>query len=178
MQQHNRGSQDRPGTASVALGGLDPVDVAFIGALEEDGRTPYRHLARRFGTSESAARRRVRRMLDSGLVRVVGVTDVLALGFIRAEIGIRVKGQAVKEVARRLAELREADWVGICIGPVDIVVNVICADHASLVELIDTEVRTVPGVEVVETTVLVEVVKDDYRMLDIAQAARARLSNR
>jgi len=177
MQQH-RDRRGDPGSPEGELERLDKVDLALIGALEEDGRTAYRDLARRFGISESGARRRVRRMVDSGLLRVVGVTDVVALGFIRAEIGIRVKGRSIKDVAQRLSELREVDWVGICIGPVDIVVNVICADHASLVELIDREVRTAPGVEVVETTVIVQVVKDDYRMLDIAQAARSRLAGR
>jgi Lrp/AsnC family transcriptional regulator for asnA, asnC and gidA len=168
MQDMSADTRDGGPTGTNAL---DPVDLRLVAALQEDGRIAYRELGRKLGISESGARRRTRRLLDSGLLRVVGVTDVVALGFIRAEIGIRVKAESVREVARRLSELREADWVATCIGPVDVVVNVICTDHRRLVELIDREIRTAPGVDSVETRVIVDVVKDDYRMLDIAGAA-------
>jgi Lrp/AsnC family transcriptional regulator for asnA, asnC and gidA len=158
-------------TDSPAVAGLDEVDFRLIAALQEDGRLPFRKLAEHVGVSESGARRRYKRLVDSGLLRVVGVADVVALGFVRAEIGVRVKGASVGDVALALAMLPEVDWVATCVGGVDIVVNVICTDHRRLVELIDRGVRTTPGVDSAETTLIVTVVKDDYRMLDIARQA-------
>ena len=150
---------------------LDEVDLRLIAALQEDGRLPFRELAGQVGVSESGARRRYKRLVASGLLRVVGVADVVALGFVRAEIGVRVKGASVGDVALALARLPEVDWVATCVGGVDIVVNIICADHQRLVDLIDRGVRATPGVDSAETTLIVTVVKDDYRMLDIARQA-------
>lgn len=157
-------STDQPAGA-----GLDEVDFRLIAALQEDGRLPFRELAEQVGVSESSARRRYKRLVESGVLRVVGVADVVALGFVRAEIGVRVKGASVGDVARTLAAMPEADWVSTCVGGVDIVVNVICTDHRRLVELIDRGVRATTGVDSAETTLIVTVVKDDYRLLDIAR---------
>jgi Lrp/AsnC family transcriptional regulator for asnA, asnC and gidA len=152
---------------------LDEVDLRLIAALQEDGRLPFRELAEQVGVSESGARRRYKRLVASGLLRVVGVADVVALGFVRAEIGVRVKGASVGDVALALARLPEVDWVGTCVGGVDIDVNVICTDHRRLVELVDRGVRATPGVDSAETTLIVTVVKDDYRLIDIARQATA-----
>lgn len=158
---------ETPGSAA----GLDEIDLRLIAALQKDGRLPFRELAAKVGVSESGARRRYKRLVASGLLRVVGVVDVVALGFVRAEIGVRVKGASVSDVARALAALPEVDWVATCVGSVDIDVNLICADHRRLVDLIDRGVRATPGVDSAETTLVANVVKDDYRMLDIARQA-------
>lgn len=162
---------NRQADAPGGVAGLDEIDLRLVAALQEEGRLPFRELAQKVGVSESAARRRYKRLVASGLLRVVGVVDVVALGFVRAEIGVRVKGASVSDVARALAELPEVDWVATCVGRFDIDVNVICADHRRLADLIDRGVRATPGVDSAEMTLVANIVKDDYRMLDIARQA-------
>jgi Lrp/AsnC family transcriptional regulator, regulator for asnA, asnC and gidA len=60
---------------------LDDVDRALIDALQRDGRASYADLADLVGLSPAATRLRVQRLLDSGVMQVVGVTDPLALGY-------------------------------------------------------------------------------------------------
>ena len=60
---------------------LDPVDHRLIEALQRDGRASYADLATLSGLSPAATRLRVQRLLDAGVVQVVGVTDPLALGY-------------------------------------------------------------------------------------------------
>src|SRR5688500_20199338 len=65
---------------------LDDVSRAIIEQLQEDGRRPYARIAAAVGLSEDAVRQRVQRMLDAGVMQIVGVTDSLLLGFSRQAI--------------------------------------------------------------------------------------------
>ena len=79
---------------------------AIIEQLQQDGRLSYAALAKAVGLSEAAVRQRVQRLLDSGVMQIVAVTDPLQLGFPRqAMIGVRVEGD-LGPVADELAEHR------------------------------------------------------------------------
>ncbi|QVQ54664.1 Lrp/AsnC family transcriptional regulator [Spiractinospora alimapuensis] len=52
---------------------LDAIDAALIKALQTDGRATYQTLAEGVGLSRTAVRARVRRMLTTGAIRVVGI---------------------------------------------------------------------------------------------------------
>ena len=54
---------------------LDDIDRQLIDALQRDGRASYADLAELVGLSPAATRLRVQRLLDAGVVQVVGVTD-------------------------------------------------------------------------------------------------------
>ncbi len=72
---------------------LDDVNKRIIEQLQHDGRMSYATLAKKIGLSEAAARQRVQRMLDSGVMQIVAVTDPLTLGFHRqVMIGMKVEG--------------------------------------------------------------------------------------
>ena len=77
---------------------------------------PYATIGKAVGLSEAAVRQRVQRLLDSGVMQIVAVTDPLQLGFPRqAMIGLRTDGD-LEAVADRLAELDEVDYVVITAG--------------------------------------------------------------
>ena len=89
--------------------GLDDTDRAIIEQLQQDGRLPYTRLASAVGLSEAAVRQRVQRLLDTGAMQVVAVTDPLSLGLRRmALIGVRVEGDtsAVAEQLEAFARHR------------------------------------------------------------------------
>ncbi len=80
-------------------------------------------------------RQRVQRLLDSGVMQIVAVTDPLQVGFSRqAMIGLRVSGDMI-EVADRLAELPEVDYVVVTAGSFDVLVEVVCEDDDHLLDL-------------------------------------------
>src|SRR6476661_2142118 len=84
---------------------LDDVSKAIIEQLQEDGRQSYATIAKRVGLSEAAVRQRVQRLLDSGVMQIVAVTDPLQVGFRRqAMIGIRADGD-LTSVAEALTEM-------------------------------------------------------------------------
>jgi Lrp/AsnC family transcriptional regulator for asnA, asnC and gidA len=141
---------------------LDRINRTIIEQLQQDGRRSYAAIAKEIGLSEAAVRQRVQRLLDSGVMQVVAVTDPLTVGFNRqAMIGVRAGGD-LREVAARLAGLSEVDYVVITSGRFDILIEVVCEDDEQLLRLLNDDIRTVQGVRDTETLVYLRLVKQTY----------------
>jgi Lrp/AsnC family transcriptional regulator, regulator for asnA, asnC and gidA len=119
--------------------------------LQHDGRASYADLAELVDLSPAATRLRVQRLLDADVVRIVGVTDPLALGYpVMAALGVRVE-RNVREVADRIADIDGVIYVVFTSGSFDLLVEVLCEDSARLLTVIDDEVRAIEGVRSVES---------------------------
>lgn len=146
------------------LGGteIDETDKAIIRELQLDGRTPYSKLGPAVGLSQAAARQRVQRLVDRGVMQVVAVTDPAMLGFaVQALVGIEVAGD-VRAVADALSELDEAEYVVITAGRYDIFAEVVCVDMSHLLELVNDRIRTLDGVQGTEIFSYLHLVKQTY----------------
>lgn len=154
-----RATQPRSGPASVQL---DDLSKAIIENLQEDGRRSYASIGKAVGLSEAAVRQRVQRMIDAGVMQIVAVTDPMQLGFARqAMIGIRCTGDTTK-LAEELAALPSIDYVVLTAGSFDVIVEVVCEDDTDLLDLLNTQIRALPGVISTETLVYLKLVKQQY----------------
>lgn len=150
------------GSVGPAHNELDEIDKAIVRALQRDGRMPYAKLGPAVGLSQAAARQRVQRLIDRGVMQVVAVTDPLRLGFgLEAMLGIRVDGD-LREVADAIGAIDEADYVVITSGRFDILAEVVCTRHEALLELVNDRIRTIPGVRGVEIFTYLELRKQTY----------------
>lgn len=141
---------------------LDDTDKALIEALQQDGRRPYTKLGADVGLSEAATRQRVQRLVESGVVQIVAVTDPLMLGFRRmAMIGIKVEGD-LRAIADTLASIPAIDYVVIVGGSFDLLVEVVCEDDDDLLALLNDKVRAIPGVRSTETFTYLSLYKQTY----------------
>jgi len=153
-------AQNDVGGSSGAL--LDGPNRAIIEALQRDGRQPYGAIAEAVGLSEAAVRRRVQRLRESGIMQIVAVTDPLQLGFTRqAMIGVSVEGD-VRRVAEKLSSLPEVDYVVMCAGSFDILVEIVCEDDQRLLQVLNDSVRCIPGVRATETFMYLKLAKQTY----------------
>lgn len=141
---------------------LDEINKRIIERLQQDGRMSYAALATVVGLSEAAVRQRVQRLLDSGVMQIVAVTDPLRLGFARqVMVGIKVEGD-IRPVADALAAITEIDYVVICAGGYDLLVELVCTDDDALIRLLNDTIRTIPGVRSTETFVYLKLAKQTY----------------
>ena len=131
---------------------LDEIDAAIVALLQEDGRRPYGDIGQVVGLSEAATRQRVNRLRESGLMRIVAVTDPVALGRgVVATIDLRVSGDS-RAVAARLAEIAEIEYVVVTAGAFDVLAELVCATEEELLDVLSDDIRTIGGVR--ETQVL------------------------
>lgn len=141
---------------------LDEVNKAIIEELQKDGRRTYGSIAEAVGLSEAAVRQRVQKLRDAGVMQIVAVTDPLQIGFrSQAMVGIRAEGDA-REVAARLAEVEDIDYVVMCTGSFDILIELVCEDEETLLDLLNGVVRRIPGIRDTETFMYLKLTKQTY----------------
>jgi Lrp/AsnC family transcriptional regulator for asnA, asnC and gidA len=140
---------------------LDDVANQIIEQLQQDGRRSYASIGKAVGLSEAAVRQRVQRLLDAGVMQIVAVTDPLQLGFHRqAMIGMRTSGH-IEEIADRIAELEEVDYVVITAGSFDLLAEVVCRNDDHLLDMLQ-RMREVEGVVSTEAFVYLKLRKQTY----------------
>ena len=152
-------SKPRQPTAGIVL---DDIAKRIIEELQADGRRSYAAIAKTVGLSEAAVRQRIQRLLDAGVMQIVAVTNPLTLGFQRqAMIGVRADGD-LREVADRLADLDDVDYVVVTAGSFDILVELVAEDDEHLLRVLNEQIREVPGVRDTETFMYLRLTKQTY----------------
>jgi Lrp/AsnC family transcriptional regulator for asnA, asnC and gidA len=140
------------------------LDKRIIEHLQEDGRRPFTRIAAELGVSEAAVRARTNRLLESGIVQIVGVTDPLRLGFGQmAMIGVRCEADRLLAVAEQVATFPEVDYVVLTAGTYDLLIETVCEDNEALLRFLAERLRTVDGVRDTETFVYLRMVKQTYQ---------------
>jgi Lrp/AsnC family transcriptional regulator for asnA, asnC and gidA len=141
---------------------LDDVSKAIIEQLQQDGRRPYATIGKAVGLSEAAVRQRVSKLLETGVMQIVAVTDPLQVGFNReAMIGIEVDGD-MEAVADLLSLMDEISYIILTAGSFDVILEVVCEDDEALLEVINRKIRAIPGVRRTETFMYLKLRKQSY----------------
>jgi len=140
---------------------LDEIDQAIIALLRQDGRMPYRAIARELQVAENTVRSRVRRMEESNTLRLVAVTDIEAAGYgLLLAIGVQVEGRSPEAVAREMAGIPEVFSVNVVVGAQDIEILVVAEDQARLNALITGKLGAIPGVRHLKPALALDVLKN------------------
>jgi Lrp/AsnC family transcriptional regulator for asnA, asnC and gidA len=142
---------------------ISELDKRIIERLQRDGRRPFTQIAVELGVSEAAVRARTNRLIERGILQVVGVTDPLKLGFHQqAMIGVRCQADRLLEVATEVAAFPEVDYLVVTAGSYDLLVEVVCEDNDALLRFLTDRLRQVEGVRETETFVYLRMVKQVY----------------
>ncbi|GAA1013238.1 transcriptional regulator [Acrocarpospora pleiomorpha] len=143
---------------------LDSLDWSVIRALEEDGRRPFREIGRALGVSEATIRARVRRMQESGLLRIVAFTDPARVQspYQLALVVMRVEPSRHEAIVEALSRHPEVSYVSTVMGRADILAEVLVRDQKQLWEIVSRKIRVIEGVVDAETMLIVEVHKLRY----------------
>lgn len=150
------------GRLNASQSNLDEVSKSIIAQLQADGRRPYATIGKAVGLSEAAVRQRVQRLQELGVMQIVAVTDPMLLGFTRqAMIGIRTSGDT-GILAARLAEIPEVSYVVMTAGSFDLLAEIVCENDEELITILNSRVRSLDGIQQVETFVYLKLQKQYY----------------
>jgi Lrp/AsnC family transcriptional regulator for asnA, asnC and gidA len=143
---------------------MDSTDRKLLELLSSDGRRANVDMARLLGISEGTVRKRIDRLLTSGLLRVVGVVDPPAAGYgTRAWICLSTELARVDEVARQLCEMPEVLSVQTLMGEHDIVLEGAFETDEQLMAFLRERVAAIPGVVASKTSHVARVYKRNYQ---------------
>lgn len=138
---------------------LDDTDRALLRALVQDAGLGAGELGRRFGLSQPAAWRRVKRLEEAGVLagRRVDVNRT-ALGFgVTVFLGVKLatKGRvSLEDFERAVTAIPEVQVVQHVLGLFDYRLRVVARDIADFERVLRRRIMTLPGVGNVEANVL------------------------
>jgi Lrp/AsnC family transcriptional regulator for asnA, asnC and gidA len=140
---------------------LDDTDLKLIELLQEDAKIPYAKLARRLGISSSGVHKRVKRLVDEGVIRkFVAVIDPQILGKkLKAFIGISTSPGTCGEVIDQLKKRAEVLEIHEVAGEHDLFVKIITDDTLKLNEILH-EMDRIQGVSSSRTLIVLKTEKE------------------
>jgi Lrp/AsnC family transcriptional regulator, leucine-responsive regulatory protein len=138
---------------------LDAIDIGIMRALQLDGGLTAGALGRRFGLSQPAAWRRVRRLQEAGIIAGTRLRlDAEKLGFgVTVFLGVKLaaKGRvSLEDFERAVTAIREVQTVEHVLGLYDYRLRVVARDIADFERVLRRRIMTLPGVGNVEANVL------------------------
>ncbi len=138
---------------------LDDIDRQLVLTLMRDATQPTARLGQRFGLSQPATWRRVKRLRDEGILATRRLDlDVEKLGFgVTVFLGIKLatKGRvSLEDFERAMGAIPEVQTVDHVLGLYDYRVRVVARDLTDFERVLRRRIMTLPGVGDVEANVL------------------------
>jgi len=138
---------------------MDEIDRNLLRALAKDASVSAGALGRRFGLSQPAAWRRIKRLHDAGLIkgrRVVLNAEAVGFG-VTVFLGVKLatKGRvSLDDFERAVTAIPEVQTVQHVLGLYDYRLRVVARDISDFERVLRRRVMTLPGVGDVEANVL------------------------
>ncbi len=138
---------------------LDEIDRRILRALVQDATQSAGALGRRFGLSQPATWRRIRRLEEAGVIKGRRLClNAEALGFgVTVFLGVKLarKGQvSLEDFERAVSAIPEVQTVEHVLGLYDYRLRVVARDLADFERVLRRRVMTLPGAGEVEANVL------------------------
>jgi len=140
---------------------LDGIDRELLTLLQTDSKVPYAELAKRLGVSASGVHKRVKRLVDEGVIKkFAAVVDPQVLGKkLKAFIGISTSPGTCGEVIAQLSKRPEVLEIHEVAGEHDLFVKLITDDTLKLNEILH-EMDKIPGVNSSRTLIVLKTEKE------------------
>jgi Lrp/AsnC family transcriptional regulator, leucine-responsive regulatory protein len=138
---------------------LDGIDRKLLRALSSDARQSASALGRKFGLSQPATWRRIKRLQDGGVLKGKRVRlNQAALGFgVTVFLGVKLatKGRvSLDDFERAVCAIPEVQLVQHVLGLYDYRLRVVARDLPDFERVLRRRIMTLPGVGNVEANVL------------------------
>ena len=141
---------------------MDGKDHKIIAALQENARMPFLEISKRLRMSESAVRKRVKRLEREGAIeRYTVVVNPPKLGYnAMAIVGVDVTPERYLEIVEELRKLEEVKKLATSTGDHMIMTVVWAHDNRELTDIVLQKIGRIKGVRKVCPAVILERIKD------------------
>jgi Lrp/AsnC family transcriptional regulator, regulator for asnA, asnC and gidA len=147
---------------------LDDLDVALVHELRKNGRETTTALAAHLKTSRQTVIRRMKRLLDEGIVKFQVTVNPLAMGYRElAFIGMKVSPAHITDVGDALLGVSNVRTVALSTGRYDLVAWVVFAGQEDLTNTLAGEIGMISGIQTIETLVNLGIVRARTATIDM-----------
>jgi Lrp/AsnC family transcriptional regulator for asnA, asnC and gidA len=135
----------------------------MINLLQKDGRTPIVTLATKLNISETTARSRLKRLIDSKIISIVAASNPIGLGFeIIGSLKLSIDLKKKDQILEGLKKIDALNYIALTTGGTDIDVEFVARSLIEFKTLIFEKICQIDGVKSAETSLIVEIVKDTW----------------
>ncbi len=133
---------------------IDETHLAIIKRLR-DGRRSFKQIADELSVSENTVRSRVQKLMEDGVLDVMGLVDPEALpGHSLVMVGVKLATMDLINKAEEFSKLRGVVSVSVVTGRYDLLLVVFLKEGFGLLEFYTEEVAKLEDVQSVETFVV------------------------
>lgn len=153
---------------------LDSLDFGIIAELHDDGRKPVVEIARALDVPRTTVARRIENLIAQKVIMIGAYAYGPKIGLpIQVFIEMSVDQRLFEGVMDELMAIDELRWIGVAVGPCDIVAEGMVRSHAHLRQLLLSKVGGIPGITQIRTTHILEVRKISFDWEAMLRAAEA-----
>ena len=153
---------------------LDLLDRKIVDKLSHDARISNRAIAAELGVTEGTIRARIKRLQNEGLIQFTVVTDFRMAGSPSlCMMGIDADPSCVTALAKQLRQMPEINCVVLLLGRFNLLAMGLFTNLEQLNELVAMQIRGLPGVQRVETSISVHSLKYEAGIAKLTQMAKA-----
>lgn len=139
---------------------VDDIDVEIIKLLNQNGRTPNTEIAKKLNLSETAIRKRIKKMLEDEIIQIVAVVNQQKLGYVfRGNICIRVDIKKIDNVKKQLHEINRVWYIAHLTGAFDFDVEFSAKSQDELRTLIE-QINKIDGILKTEVSIRLQLLRN------------------
>jgi Lrp/AsnC family transcriptional regulator for asnA, asnC and gidA len=139
---------------------IDATDRRIIALLQRDGRTSNVDIARSIGVAEATVRKRIDRLLNEGVIRVVALPAVNKLGLeVETAIMLKVDLGQVDRIGEQLAAMKEVRAVKYATGEYDIIMEAVFPSDDDLLHFLTGRLAKIQGIRATATSHILKRIK-------------------
>jgi Lrp/AsnC family transcriptional regulator for asnA, asnC and gidA len=138
---------------------IDDMDSKIIALLEQNGRIPNTELAKKLKISETTARKRIKRLVDNDLIKIVAIRNRTKLGYgTNGNIRIRADTKKTKMIASKLSKMDEIWYIAQLAGSDEFDLEFSVKSQYDLLILLD-KINKIDGIISTRPSIRLQLVK-------------------
>jgi len=139
---------------------IDLLDSQLIDLLMQNANISSAAIAKQLNISSSTVRRRMKSLLEQGIIRIIAVPDLKKVGLpVVAFISLEVSHEKIKSVLKALSEYPHVAWVAATSGRFNVRSVWWLSSTEELYRLIESEIGKIDGIMRSETSICLQIEK-------------------
>ena len=138
---------------------IDKLDRKILSILSKNARIPFKDVATECGVSRAAIHQRVQRLIEDGVITGSGFdVNPKSLGYSTCTyVGLNLeRGNMYKKVVERILLIHEVVECHFTTGPYTMLLKLYAKDNEQLMDLLNNQLQSIPGVVSTETLISLE----------------------
>ncbi|MEJ2249711.1 MAG: Lrp/AsnC family transcriptional regulator [Candidatus Lokiarchaeota archaeon] len=138
----------------------DAIDQKILEELKRDGRKSYNDISEVVGKTEATVRRRVKKMTKKGIIKKFTILyELNTKPKTRATVKIEPDFKEIKNILKELKKIEEITDIWRLSGDCGLFIKVEIPSIEQFNPLIEEKISPIPGVKIMETCFITDIIK-------------------